>query len=120
METTLKPLIWLGSSRADVRAFPRGMRHAIGHELFKIQNRLPPASWKPMPSVGSGVVELRIQLKGAFRVLYVAKFDEGVYVLHAFQKHTRKTGRLDLELARARFRNLEIRRKQRSQEAERA
>ena len=67
-----------------------------------------PGSWKPMASVGAGVVELRVHLNGAFRILYVTKYVEGIYVLHAFQKHTRKTGRLDLEVARKRFRTLRV------------
>ncbi|MEO8017411.1 MAG: type II toxin-antitoxin system RelE/ParE family toxin [Pseudomonadota bacterium] len=64
-------------------------------------------SWKPMPSIGPGACELRIQESaGAFRVIYVAKFPNVIFVLHAFQKESRKTARLDLELARIRFREM--------------
>ena len=66
-----------------------------------------------MPTVGAGVVELRVQVGGAFRVLYVAKFEEAVYVLHAFQKRTRRTAHVDIDLARTRLRDLEQRRRQR-------
>jgi phage-related protein len=59
-----------------------------------------------MPSVGLGVSELRVRAGGAFRVMYVAKFAEAVYVLHAFQKKSRKTARLDIEVARRRLRAL--------------
>jgi phage-related protein len=60
-----------------------------------------------MPTLGPGVIELRIRdLSGAFRVMYVAKYPEAVYVLHAFKKKTRTTSRLDIELARARHAEL--------------
>ena len=64
-----------------------------------------PDDWKAMPTVGSGVREIRVRDEaGAFRVIYVARFEDAVYVLHAFQKKTRQTSRADLELARARYR----------------
>ncbi len=109
----VKALVWLGSSRTDVWGFPDDARQVIGHELFQVQRGLQPSSWRPMPSVGPGVVELRVHLKAAFRVLYVAKFEEGIYVLHAFQKRTRRTARVDVELARKRLRDLEQQRAQR-------
>lgn len=59
-----------------------------------------------MSSVGAGVVELRIRTGKEFRVLYVARFEEAVYVLHAFEKRTRKTRQLDVALARKRLRDL--------------
>ena len=59
-----------------------------------------------MPTVGLGVNEIRVRMGGAYRVIYVAKFVEAVYVLHAFQKTSRKTARSDIELARRRFRSL--------------
>jgi phage-related protein len=60
-----------------------------------------------MPTVGSGALEIRVhEFQCAFRVVYVAKFEEAVYVLHAFQKKGRKTSRLDIELARSRYREL--------------
>ena len=66
-----------------------------------------------MPSVGLGVNELRVRVCDVYRVIYVAKFAEAIYVMHAFHKKTRKTARLDMELARRRFRTLiEMRRQQ--------
>lgn len=67
---------------------------------------MEPKNWKPMNSVGSGVNEIRIQTDLENRVLYVAKFEEGVYVLHAFEKRTRKTSRKDIDLAQKRLRDL--------------
>lgn len=102
----LKPLLWLGSSRADVRGFPELTRGKVGHELFQVQQGLMPSDWKPMSSVGAGVLELRIHTEEEFRVLYVARFEEGVYVLHAFEKRTRQTRQVDVALARKRLRDL--------------
>jgi phage-related protein len=65
-----------------------------------VQQGLEPSDWKPMPTVGSGVREIRIRDEtGAFRVMYVTKLDDVVYVLHAFQKKTQQTARRDLDLA---------------------
>ena len=59
-----------------------------------------------MPSVGSGVYELRVRAGGAFRILYLTKFDEGIYVLHAFEKRTSKTSRRDLAIGLQRYREV--------------
>ena len=65
-----------------------------------------------MPSIGPGVNEIRVRAGGAFRVLYVAKFAEAIYVLHAFQKKSGRTSRMDVELSRRRYRALMARRRQ--------
>ena len=63
-----------------------------------------PRDWKPMPTIGLGVAEIRVRDEtGAYRVLYVAKFTEAVYVLHAFQKKSQKTSKLDLAVAQKRY-----------------
>src|ERR1041385_6632707 len=101
-----KPLRWVGSSRADIRAFPDEARKEAGHELFKVQQGEEPTDWKPLPDVGVGVNELRIHTGVAYRVIYVAKFAEAVYVLHAFEKRSRKMRQTDLDLAKTRLRYL--------------
>jgi phage-related protein len=101
-----KPLLWLGSSRSDVRAFPEDARSTVGFQLRRIQQGLDPNDWKPMPTVGPGVREIRIHVEGEQRVFYVATFPEAVYVLHAFEKRTRRTAAHDIELGRKRFRDL--------------
>lgn len=103
MNPALKPLRFLGSSRDDLREFPAAVRHALGVELMKVQFGAMPADFKPMPVVGAGAYEIRVQLDGAWRVIYVARFATAVYVLHAFQKKTRKTPRMDIELAARRY-----------------
>jgi phage-related protein len=102
----VKQVIWLGDSLARLRDFPREARHEAGVQLGLVQAGEEPSDWKPMPAVGLGVNEIRVRAGGAFRVIYVAKFVEAVYVLHAFEKKSRKTARKDLELARRRFRSL--------------
>ena len=103
---THRPILWAGSAREDLRTFPDSARRRAGQELDLLQQGLEPHDFKPMPSIGAGVYELRIRSGGAFRVFYVAKFAEGLYVLHAFQKKTPQTGRLDVELGAKRYREI--------------
>ena len=103
-----KKLRFVGTSLKDVRDFPETARHDLGEELLNVQYGAMPKDWKPMPSVGKGVSEIRIKCAdGAFRAIYVAKFEEAIYVLHAFQKKTQKTNSHDIELARKRLKILE-------------
>lgn len=102
----IKPLIFIGSSQDDLRDFPAEARRAAGHELNRVQHDLEPSDWKSIPSAGLGVREIRIHALGEWRVLYVAKFADAVYVLHAFQKKSRKTPRTDIELAARRYQTL--------------
>jgi len=102
-----KPVEFRGSALADLRAFPAAVRREAGHQLDQIQHGREPDDWKPINTVGRGVREIRIRdTAGAFRVLYVAKFDDAVYVLHCFQKKTQKTSKADLNLAAQRYRDL--------------
>ena len=98
-----KALIWLGSTRADLRSFPALARRLAGFQLRRVQQGLDPDDWKPMQTVGRGVREIRIRVDGAHRVFYVATRPEAVYVLHAFEKKTQKTSAHDLRIGRVRF-----------------
>jgi len=102
----MKQLKFVGSSLDDLRDFPDEARRAAGFELHAIQSGLEPSDWKPMPIVGPGVKEIRIHILGEWRVLYVARIQDAVYVLHAFQKKTRKTNQNDLDLARRRYKQI--------------
>jgi len=102
----MKRLRFVGSSLDDLRSFPAEARRQAGFELYAIQRNLDPSDWKPMKTVGSGVREIRIRVLGEWRVLYVAKFADAVYVLHAFQKKTQKTRRNDIEIARRRYKQV--------------
>jgi len=99
----MKPLYFVGSALEDLRAFPRAPRREAGYQLDRVQFGLEPSDWKPMTTVGGGVREIRIHHEGQYRVIYVAKFADAVYVLHAFQKKTQKTQKRDVEIARRRL-----------------
>lgn len=103
----MKPVVFLGNSVEKVRAFPEGARSEIGFQIERVQRGLDPEDWKSMPVVGAGVREIRVREEtGAFRAIYLASRADAVYVLHAFQKKSQRTNRLDIELARVRYRNL--------------
>jgi len=102
----MKPICFVGDSRAALSRFPADARNRAGHELFMVQVGREPDDWKPMPTIGAGVAEIRVKKPtGAFRVVYVARFENAIYVLHAFQKKSRKTALLDIRLAKRRFRD---------------
>jgi phage-related protein len=102
-----KPVEFRGSALEDLRAFPQAARREAGYQLDQVQRGRDPDDWKPMNTVGQGVKEFRIRdATGAFRVMYVAKFADAVYVLHCFQKKTQKTRKADLDLAGQRYRDL--------------
>ena len=100
---SMKALKFVGSSLDDLRNFPDEARRAAGFELRAVQSGLEPSDWKPMQSIGPGVNEIRIHVLGEWRIIYIAKISEAVYVLHAFPKKTQKTSRNDIELARKRY-----------------
>jgi phage-related protein len=102
-----RPLAFLGSSLDDLREFPLAARRDAGFQLDRVQRGEEPNDWKPMRSVGAGVREIRVRDElGAFRVLYVAKYQGAIYVLHCFEKKSQTTRRHDIELAAARYRQL--------------
>ena len=102
----MKKLKFIGSSLDDLKNFPAEARREAGFELDSVQRGAMPMDFKPLLAVGSGVYEIRIHALGEWRVIYVAKFDDAVYVLHAFHKKTQKTRREDIELAARRYRQL--------------
>lgn len=100
-----KEISWIGSSYDDLQAFPDEQRSQAGFQLGKVQAGLDPTDWKPFDEVGAGTKEIRIkETNGIYRVLYVAKFEEEIYVLHCFQKKTQTTSKLDKAIAEARYR----------------
>jgi phage-related protein len=103
----MKGIQFLGTSLKTVREFPALAKREAGYQLDRVQHGLDPTDWKPMKSVGQGVREIRIQQEGQYRVIYVASFEEKVYVLHAFQKKTQKTSKQDLDAAKRAFREVE-------------
>ena len=103
----MRPLCFLGDSLKCLRDFPEDARHDAGYQLDKVQRGDQPADFKPMPAIGKGVEELRVSdSSGAYRVIYLARRSEAVYVLHAFHKTTQATPKKDLEMAKGRLRRL--------------
>jgi phage-related protein len=102
----MKRLVWLGSSRDEVRSFPPEARREIGHELDQVQQGLEPSDWKALPGLGSGIYEIRVHAGNEYRVAYVAKFPEVIYVLHAFVKKTARMSDRDGTIIRKRYQEL--------------
>ncbi len=102
----MKRIQWLGTSLNIVREFPQDARSVLGNELRFVQAGEMPTNFKPMASVGSGVYEIKVRKGNQYRLIYVAKFAESVYVLHAFVKKTPNTAPEDIELAQSRYASL--------------
>jgi phage-related protein len=103
----MKPVVFRGDSLDALRAFPDEARQDAGFQIHKVQNGENPDDWKPMATIGPGVREIRIRDEaGAFRVIYLAKLEDAIYILHCFQKKTQTTSEKDKELARKRYKEL--------------
>ena len=99
-----KQIRWVGSAYHDLLAFPKEARKEAGFQLGKVQAGLDPADWKPFDELGAGTREIRIrEASGSYRVMYVAKFEEAIYVLHCFRKKTQVTRKQDRAIAAARY-----------------
>nr|WP_294549239.1 type II toxin-antitoxin system RelE/ParE family toxin [uncultured Rhodopila sp.] len=82
-----KPIVWIGSSKADISELPSPVKASFGHRLGEVQRGRTPLDTKPLPQIGGGVFELRERFDGnAYRVMYVVALRKAVYVLHAFMK----------------------------------
>lgn len=102
-----KEIRWVGSSFDDLCEFPFEPKKKAGFQLRKVQAGLEPDDWKPFDEVGAGVREVRVKdAQGIYRVMYVAKFEEAVYVLHCFQKKTEATTKQDKDIAQTRYRSI--------------
>ena len=100
----MKKIQFLGDSLKCLRQFPEDAKQDVGYQLDKVQPGEQPDDFKPMPSIGKGVEEIRIwDESGTYRVVYTARLINVVYVLHAFQKKTQATSKRDIELARKRY-----------------
>lgn len=103
----MKPVTFLGDSLKALRDFPDDVRQDAGYQIDRVQRGLQPDDFKPMPSIGKGVEEIRVSGQaGTFRVIYLARLADAVYVLHAFHKTTQKTPQADIDLAAKRLSDL--------------
>ena len=104
MPSSLKPVIWLGSSLSELKAFPAAVQDEMGYAVYLAQCGQKHVSAKPLKGLGSGVLEVVSDHRGdTFRSVYTVRFVDRVFVLHAFQKKTRKTALLDVHLAKRRY-----------------
>jgi phage-related protein len=103
-------LDWIGPAQRELQDFPGAARNQAGVELRSVQKGMQPTDWKPMERVGRGAAEIRVRsFEGGtvnYRVIYVAKFPEAVYVLHAFEKKTQATSPHHLQIAAKRYREM--------------
>jgi phage-related protein len=102
----MKEIRFCGYSLDVLRSFPVAAKREAGYQLDRVQQGLDPTDWKPMPSIDTGVREIRIMHEGQYRLIYVARFVDTVYVLHAFQKKTQKTRKQDIDAAKLPLRQL--------------
>jgi phage-related protein/predicted XRE-type DNA-binding protein len=103
----MKRVSFRGTSLSDLKAFPDPAKRRAGYQIDNVQNGLDPDDWKPMEDIGAGVKEIRLKdTSGIYRVLYVAKVAETVYVLHCFKKTTQQTSKADKTLATKRTKDL--------------
>jgi phage-related protein len=108
MQSSSRPLVWIGSTRSDVRAFPRAVRRDVGFALYAAQQgEIDPAT-KPLSGFGgASVLEIVAQHHGdTWRAVYTVRYAEAVYVLHAFQKKSKRgvaTTKKDIDLIRQRL-----------------
>jgi len=103
----MKEVIFLSNSLDTLRAFPADARHEAGFQIDKVQCGLEPDDWKPISTIGGGVNEIRIwDEAGTFRVVYVAKLIEAVFVLHCFQKKSQEISQKDIAIAKKRYKEL--------------
>jgi phage-related protein len=103
----MKPVRFLGDTLKSLRDFPEDAKQDAGYQLDKVQRGEQPDDFKPMPSIGKGVEEIRIwDDAGTYRVIYTARLADAVYVLHAFQKKTQATSKRDIDTAKERFAQL--------------
>ena len=106
MDHPLARIVWHGNTLDLIRCFPDAARQDVGYQLQRVQKGLGPRDWKPVSSVGAGVVEIRIHVENEYRVLYLARHSEAIHVLHAFVKKKQATRKANIEIARKRFREL--------------
>lgn len=102
----VKAIKWLGSSRKIIQGFVREVRAEIGYQLYRVEQGLMPTDFKPMPNVGAGVFEIRLHHPHEHRVFYISRYNDRVYVLHAFIKKTQKTTHHDLKIAQKNYQDL--------------
>ena len=102
-----RELEFIGSSLEDLKEVPIDVRGVAGAELRRVQRGEKPLHGRSIKTIGAGAFEIKVKdRQGAFRVFYVAKFAEVIYVLHAFQKKSQKTSKQDIALGKQRYKEM--------------
>lgn len=103
----MKGIVFLGDSLERIKDFSPAVRREVGVQLDRVQRGLVAADFKPLGAAGKGVEEIRCRdMSGAYRVIYIARLKDAVFVLHAFKKTTQRTSKMDIETAKARLARL--------------
>jgi phage-related protein len=103
-------IVWEGDSREVLHFFPDGVRQNLGFQLWQLQQGERPADYRPLPSIGTGVFELRDQDERAwYRVVYLSRINDVIHVLHGFEKKSRAMPRRDFETAKRRLNTVKAR-----------
>jgi phage-related protein len=120
-ESRLAEIVWEGNSREVLKGFPEGVRQNFGFELWQLQLGERPADYRPLTSIGPGVFELRDQDERAwYRVVYLSRIDDVIYVLHCFEKKSREMPRRDFEKAKQRLKVVKARLAERKRDEKRS
>ena len=105
----LRPVVWLGDTKRNIRTFPEGAQKLIGDELQLLQFGGMPKDAKPFKGVGSGVLEIALRYdKEAYRTVVAVQPGKKIYVLHAFQKKSKQgiaTPKADVDLIKRRYKD---------------
>lgn len=107
----MKEVIWIGTTQRRLCRFEEPAKRSLAKQIWRLQNGEKPEDWRPMSTIGIGANEIRIHYPGAYRVIYVASYPEGIYLIHAFQKKTKKTPSLEIDLARKNYSRMRNQRK---------
>ncbi|MCJ8272977.1 MAG: type II toxin-antitoxin system RelE/ParE family toxin [Psychrosphaera sp.] len=103
----MKEIRFVGQTLNSIKRFPQAAKQDAGFQLSEVQQGNDPEDWKPMTSIGAGVREIRIkESTGIYRVIYVAKFKNAIYVLHAFKKKSQKTSKQDIDTAKKAYKEI--------------
>ena len=103
-------VVWEGDSREVLQAFPEDVRQNLGFQLLQLQQGEKPSDYIPLPSIGTGVFELRDQDERAwYRVVYLSRINDVIHVLHCFEKKSREMPRRDFEKAKQRLKLVKAR-----------
>ena len=109
-KTKLASVAWEGDSREVLKAFPEEVRENFGFELWQLQQGQRPRDFRPLSSIGPGVFELRDQdARSWYRVVYLSRIEDVIYVLHCFEKKSREMPKNDFEKARQRLKAVKSR-----------